>query len=535
MQKDAEQKDSKEKITNEENSKKDRDGLEQILKTSRKIREFAKNIKPKDKNIENLITLFLIIISFFSFWYLIDLPIWIVLKIFLVFVILFVSGEILIGLKNLEGDFGLIFFKDKRIIDWIDKTSKKYKNEFLFLADIGLIIGYGVFGVKMLEKKVKKTTILFGFLILFLFSILILPYTYKAAILTISSNEIGSASSYLQKNKILEFDFEIQINSNKFTINLFGVLVYLITLFFGLAGMILVSLIVYSTIVLIALITKIAQIILAFIGLKELIAPQIPPPGGTLLLPGKNLPLIEGLIAFVMILVVHELFHGFLARIYNIKIQSTGLVLFGVLPIGAFVEPDEEEVLKLPKEKQNKILIAGSAGNIYLAIICFFLFTLIIFLTSGLRIEAIEVIGQGIEKNTYLYNIYTTEGEVLDALNLSIKPNQTIFLNTSTGVYKKTYNKDANLDFALKKYYKNAFGFSYKYLPAFSFIELILNTLLLTFALNVMVGSINLLFLPFFDGNRLLKNLLDKQEHFEFVVILTTVAFLINLLPWFFI
>ncbi len=58
-------------------------------------------------------------------------------------------------------------------------------------------------------------------------------------------------------------------------------------------------------------------------------------------LPGLNpyVPLIYGLIALVFAVVIHELSHGVLSRANDIKVKFLGL-LFMVVPVGAFMEPD---------------------------------------------------------------------------------------------------------------------------------------------------------------------------------------------------
>ncbi len=70
---------------------------------------------------------------------------------------------------------------------------------------------------------------------------------------------------------------------------------------------------------------------------------------------------------------VHEGGHGIVALSSGIPVGSCGLVLFGPLPIGAFVEPDEEKLEKSEVAKKNAVLLAGSGFNAVFAILCFFI------------------------------------------------------------------------------------------------------------------------------------------------------------------
>ena len=75
-------------------------------------------------------------------------------------------------------------------------------------------------------------------------------------------------------------------------------------------------------------------------------------PTTALLLPGVDIPgspifipIFAGIIALILLMVVHEFGHGILARAQGVEIKSIGVILLAVLP-GAFVELDEEDVKK---------------------------------------------------------------------------------------------------------------------------------------------------------------------------------------------
>lgn len=97
-------------------------------------------------------------------------------------------------------------------------------------------------------------------------------------------------------------------------------------------------------------------------------AEQAPTPQVLLGLPGINpfIPLSYGIVALAVSIIVHEFSHGILARRWNVPIRSLGLLWF-IVPIGAFVEPDEEAMAALDRRKRGAIFAAGPGSNMVLA------------------------------------------------------------------------------------------------------------------------------------------------------------------------
>jgi membrane-associated protease RseP (regulator of RpoE activity) len=124
------------------------------------------------------------------------------------------------------------------------------------------------------------------------------------------------------------------------------------------------------------LITVLA-IALFFIGLTSMLSNSAAREGvrdigpqANLLIPGLNplLPWTYGWVALVVTIVIHEAGHGIVARVYNAKVESTGLVLFLIFPIGAFVNIQREELEKTPLRRKCSILTAGPLNNMILAV-----------------------------------------------------------------------------------------------------------------------------------------------------------------------
>jgi len=103
-------------------------------------------------------------------------------------------------------------------------------------------------------------------------------------------------------------------------------------------------------------------------------------PAAYLLLPGINpfLPIFYGWLAIVCAIVVHEGAHGIVAKNRGLKVKSSGLLFFLVIPIGAFVDVDEEQIAKAKPKDSLRVMAAGVAGNVVVAIACILAVLLIV-------------------------------------------------------------------------------------------------------------------------------------------------------------
>ncbi|MFB6163797.1 MAG: site-2 protease family protein [Haloarculaceae archaeon] len=116
-------------------------------------------------------------------------------------------------------------------------------------------------------------------------------------------------------------------------------------------------------------------------GYQAFVNPQPSPltqPRNVVAIPGVNefLPLSlapEIVAGLVLGLIVHEGGHGLMCRVEDIDISSMGLVFLAIVPIGAFVEPDEESRERADRGAQTRMFSAGVMNNFALAAIALLL------------------------------------------------------------------------------------------------------------------------------------------------------------------
>jgi membrane-associated protease RseP (regulator of RpoE activity) len=72
---------------------------------------------------------------------------------------------------------------------------------------------------------------------------------------------------------------------------------------------------------------------------------------------------------FVVAVLIHELAHGVQAIAGKMKLSSIG-VLVAVVPIGAFVEPDERDLKASSRRVRSSVYAAGPATNLLFALMC---------------------------------------------------------------------------------------------------------------------------------------------------------------------
>jgi membrane-associated protease RseP (regulator of RpoE activity) len=174
-------------------------------------------------------------------------------------------------------------------------------------------------------------------------------------------------------------------------------------------------------------------------------------PQNILLLPGINEYVPSTLavwFAFVLTIAIHEMGHGILSRVENIRVKSMGALLL-VIPIGFFVEPDEEELDKTRGMPKIRMFGAGITNNIVVGVVCFAAMILLV----GAAVPVDEPVIQGVYKNYSAdiagvppYSVITgingteigTREEISAILN-STSPGQNVTLSVLSGGAEQHY------------------------------------------------------------------------------------------------
>jgi membrane-associated protease RseP (regulator of RpoE activity) len=97
---------------------------------------------------------------------------------------------------------------------------------------------------------------------------------------------------------------------------------------------------------------------------------------------GIETPFIIGWLVLFTLITLHEFSHGVIARVFNLKVKSSGILFLGPI-MGAFVEPDDKDLAKQPDYVQYGIMAAGPVSNIAGAFLVAWLLTLIITASAG--------------------------------------------------------------------------------------------------------------------------------------------------------
>ncbi|MEK6941404.1 MAG: M50 family metallopeptidase [archaeon] len=273
----------------------------------------------------------------------------------------FVFTKLLKRYAKTDTFFIFSMFKTKKPL-WVFDRLAVIGKPLDWLAEIGLVLGFGSIAVDYLYGR-KRTGA--ERIALFAGSTIFLSLLFAA------------------------FD---QLVGNSFSQGIFTKeLFYPITVFVGLTGF--------------------AGFVLATLGLNAVtiifnyLSGQGSCPGVAPVLPGvdvPNVPISVPLYAWIPLLAVvflHEMMHGIVARKEKIGVKSTGILLLGFIPIGGFVEPDEEQLQKSDELKQLRVYAAGVATNIFAFLGTFaFIFALGLVISTIFGPWALGILGSSVKE-----------------------------------------------------------------------------------------------------------------------------------------
>ena len=293
-----------------------------------------------------------------------------------------------------------------------------------------------------------------------------------------------------------------------------------------------------------------------FAGAPPPVAPLFP---GVKAVPGLPvLSFFHWIIAIFILAGVHEFSHGLVARLYNVKVKSSGFAVFSfLLPIipAAFVEPDEKELGSKKFGEQLGVLGAGSFSNLITAGVFFLLFMFVMApIISGMTISEGVIIrdvnrdgpafNAGVEKDEKILtvneiNISSVEGFL--GILTDLKPGDEILLATNKSEYRLAAGDNdgkgyLGLSFSPEKQYVDEkYGLLGRF---FSWSALLFFWI---FAANLGVGLFNLLPMGPLDGGKMFYlvclNLFKKENVAKkvwiFVSLFCLMLIIISLAPFF--
>lgn len=111
-------------------------------------------------------------------------------------------------------------------------------------------------------------------------------------------------------------------------------------------------------------------------------------PGLNPILPLEYLAYI--LIGLIIAVIFHEFSHGLLTFAHDLKVKSLGM-LYLILPLGAFCEPDEEQLRDTAIPNRMRVYAAGPMANFTVAFVVLFLFSAV-FMGAVQPIEGVHVL-----------------------------------------------------------------------------------------------------------------------------------------------
>ena len=451
---------------------------------------------------------------------------------FLLFLVLFAVGTLVLLHSKQEKYFIVFLIRTQYftpVIDWIANLSPRF---WKLLADLSVVVSFGGLGAAYLSGYRREgrnlDVILFMLCVaaLSMWSGFFLDMGVFPGIVTLwfLFLVLVAAVQFLSyaKNPLLDFVFSTALMAlifTRFTEALFSVLgislsvpiyISLVEGAFGIPPL------------LIGMFLQQAFDILFKSSNLPGVAPILPAVRGGevgVAVPGYPIfvPLIYAVIAFMILLVSHEFAHGVLARVHKVKIKSTGIMTFGIIPIGAFVEPDEKELAERPSIEKMRVFSAGSFANLLVCAACVLLMLSLSFFfvdVDGVAVKSVSensTLKDALSSGAVIHRINGQEIRSVASYNQvleNISAGSPVSISTDAGNYTATAALDpgngtgAYLGFSVENNIVGRYGVSAGILQ---FLWTLLGWIVF---FNFNVALVNVLPVAPFDGWRMLREVM---------------------------
>lgn len=482
------------------------------MKTEKK----GRNIKVKSSQMGKPITVLFTFGTVFAlaFLYLSGFPL--IISVGIALLVLLISGHVIARANYLQGGYGFYVYGGKKGIGLIDKLSRYDSNMWRGFAAWGLVTSFGLISYFVFKEKISKRILAIGIISNLIILNLMLPFIIYSSIGLIKLPGLDLSGIQIT-------NYTLQLFSTPLSYQTIGL--NLLIIISGFSSLILLLVFVFIG----QLSYNIITILLSKNPNYSAVAQQIP--GAVPLLPGLTIPLLPGLVALALLLIVHEFSHGVLARISKLKIKRVGLAFFGIVPIGAFVEPEEKDLAKRPKGEQDDIFIAGISANMLMSILFFIplvwaasLFTTSIIVRSTVPNSPASVIP--VNSTILKFNNYPIQN--ISSFAVAAKndtPYSKVTVLTNSGYYALKANSTGKIGILIDQITKPKGGIANQWIITFLFQFFALSTLL-----NFAVGTFNLLPVPGFDGWRIYQNRLKNSKVLRLLSTITIAALVIILI-----
>ncbi len=429
-------------------------------------------------------------------------------------IVLWIVGSIIAranAMGKAEAFGGLFIIGGRKGIGFIERLAKHRKEFWDTFAQVGLVMSFGALSYFMFKGQISRKAFVLGFALIAVMFFVVWPFVALAFnVITIPGLHISIQTIQLQV-PALSYPLALEV------LSVFGG---------GFAFFIVVLLAVGAGTIVYGLLSFASTAIISHVVNTTILSNQIP--GAVPVIPGINVPLAAGLLAFAIVLVVHEFSHGVLFTTYRKRVRRTGLVIFGVVPVGGFADAGEKAMKQLNKEQQNKVLVSGVMANYVFT----FVFFIIAFLMMSYVVPTLyttNVIINGTPPGTPAYNVLApgsvimawnghriTDLASLEAAAANDKPNSVVSVQTRGGNYSLVANATGKIGVYVTQQQVPLTSGAY-----FSFV------------LNLFVAIFNLLPLPVgLDGWRIYKNAVGSRKAMRAITLAVVAVFLIILLPW---
>ncbi len=444
------------------------------------------------------------------------------------FLILLLSGIGIQRTMSFKGGYGLSLMGGKTGISTINALAKTKSGIWEQFAMWGLTVGLGIAAYPLVKGKIKKTTYIIGLATLVFSELFVIPYVaYGLQFIKIPGISV-SATQFALPN------LSLYLHPFQFT-------QLAITTIFGFAGSAMFAILYNSASILYSVAGFLSNPTPAG-AVASGITSQIP--GVAPVIPGITMPLLAGILSLAILLIVHEFSHGVLARRAKIRIKQIGVLLFGFIPIGGFVEPDEKAVLKAKKEVQTNIFSAGIAANfLFMLIFAALTILFVIFVAPRAYSYGVVVLSttSGYPAHGVIPNGTVIKGwnghsisnlSDLDSAAAFDVPNGIVKVTAANGtIYSLTAVANPSNSS------RGLIGVSLGYKPLLNTLSsqaayFLFSLLSLSMLLNFLVAVVNLLPIPGFDGWRIYKANIKNERFVNTFGALIIILLVVNIIPW---